>query len=144
MTDHITGGWLHLSDGTDNMYIKFSDLEVSWSWIDVNIKHYVSADREGTHYGYWFGGKAWSFKFGNLYFETYIDYQNFVRYLHDWQYDNQGLTLKVYRATGHYWAFDYTNESYTVMCKKGLPSISKKAGDQQIYVIKNIEFEQSG
>ncbi len=144
MTDYITGGWLHLSDdGTNSMFIKFKGLSANFEWIDVVIKHYKSGDRQGSHYGYWFGGLAWVFSFEELWFEDYADYQSFVRYLWDWQKANT-IILKVFRSTGNYWAFDYTNEAYTVLCKNGLPTIEKKDGEQQIYFIKGVVFEQSG
>jgi len=143
MTDHITGGWLHLTNGSDSMYIKFKGLKAKFEWIDVKVKHYKSPNRTGTHYGYWFGALAWEWAFEELWFEDYTDYQSFVRYLFDWQKEG-GFTLKVLKATGEYWAFDYTTTEYTVLCKSGLPSIQKKQGEQQIYIIKGIIFEQSG
>ena len=90
-----------------------------------------------------FGGLAWVFSFDELWFEDYADYQSFVRYLWDWQKANT-IILKVFRSTGNYWAFDYVNEAYTVLCKNGLPDIEKKDGEQQIYFIKGVVFEQSG
>lgn len=145
MVTYITGGWLHLLNaaGTNDMLIKFKGLKAKFEWIDVVVKHYKSSARTGAHYGYWFGALAWEWAFEELWFESYADYQSFVRYLWDWQKEN-GFTLKVLKATGSYWAFDYINVAYTVLCKTGLPTIEKKSGEQQIYIVKNIVFEQSG
>lgn len=140
-----TEGWLYLTDGVDIMKIQYKGLTAQWHWKDVKIKHYLSSSRTGSHYSYWFGAVYWKFKFEELWFDNYTHYQSFMQYIWDWQRNDGGFTLKVYKdSSNNFWAFDYTNTEYTVMLSKGLPQITKKPADNQIYVLREVEFEQSG
>lgn len=138
MATIIDKGWLWLTNGVDTL--KLAAEQVFWDEVrDPQISHYP-----GFSFGYDQDTNYYLFTVKRLYFDSHSSYDNFKTYVNTWQVAAP-FTLKIQRAsTGEFESPDGTYEEYQVL-HLGMKKCYKVVnGDEEFYVVENMQFEEAG
>jgi len=141
MTVLINKGWLHISNGTDEMKVYFS--EASGNIMrDPKFKHYEG----GTNIRYDLGKNWLEIQVKDIWFDSHDDLKTFIDKINEWQ-EAGTLTVGIIRnSSGNHVEFKGDGNGTTfsmLMPSGGLQGITKiSRGDQQIYVIRSLRFSE--
>jgi len=127
MVRPIDDGWLHLDDGTDELYLQCEEIE--WDFIDKPIiEHYEGPTNIGV------GGANIRYlrvSAKGIFVTTLAKYEDLVKYLLAWNLAGT-FNLKVSYDGTNYIELDGDNETYPVMMPNGI-SKAKKISMGSIY-----------
>lgn len=136
-------GWLIISDGGSN------SMELLYGKAEVNpvFDPIVNVYEGGSILSYDLGKFSLEFKFTNVWLTTDTNYENFLKYLKDWQQANT-LTIAIKKTASTYIALEGTGygTSFTVVCPAGgIQGAEKRGrGSDQTYVIGTLRFVKGG
>ena len=126
-----------MSNSTDYLKV-YCELILYSDLVDPEMEHYEG----GINIGYDLS-KGWLIvKAQGVWFETVAKHDNFRSYIKTWQQANT-LQIEVTRNNSNdKIKMDGTNTVFPVLVMKGLIDGKKMPGEQQIYKIDQITFEQ--
>ncbi len=138
LTDIISDGYLHFSNGTD--YLKVFCEHILYSnLVGPELEHHEG----GVNIGFDLSKEWVVIKSVGVWLDTNTKYVNFVSNIKSWQKANT-LQVEVIRDGTNKVKIDGVNTIYPVLMTKGLNEIEKMPGNQEKWRIEGIALEQNG
>lgn len=142
MTDRVDdGGWLHVSRGSDDMYILF--VKAEWSYVrNPKVKHYEGLDG-GLRYDL---QKKWlEIIIKQIFLPSYTSYKEFAQYMNEWQ-DSGDISVEIYKDTSKNpieMKGDGNGTEFSMVMPEGIKGAMKLSPeDGTVYMIKQLRLTE--
>jgi len=136
----ITGGWLYLDNGTDQMQVRTKRIVIYDNHLEPTFEHFAG----GSNMSFWLGERQILVKALDLAFLTQATAEKFIEKLAAWDYAGVYALKVQVSATPTYFKIDGVNESINVLSYGPTEIEKSEKGAGTHYKIAMVKFEQGG